>query len=161
MTLNNKILGLELWVWIIIIGLILYYTKNYENFASDTSPGTSPSMVKEKFRVFNFNTSWCGYSKQFQPEWDKLSTMLNTSVTDKYDENIRKILKDSVEIIDIKCDKDENKKMCDKYDVPGYPYILVENVNSGEKFPYNNERTASAIYNFLINNIYSYIKYKS
>ena len=52
-----------LWIIIVIIGFVLY---------NNSYP------IKEEFnennkviiKVFNFNTSWCGWSKKFQSEWD-------------------------------------------------------------------------------------------
>jgi thiol-disulfide isomerase/thioredoxin len=189
MYLNNKILGIKLWVWI-IVGIVIIYllTNNKETFDNDntysnndntayindnTAPNdnnisnndTSNSTIKmsksdsveskQKFKVFNFNTSWCGWSKRFQPEWDALVEMINTKSTD--DENIRKVLRDNVSFLDVKCDNNENIVLCNKYDIPGYPHVIIENINNGEQFVYNNERTATEMYKFLVNNLYTYI----
>jgi hypothetical protein len=157
MFLRNKYFGIELWVFI-LIGIIVYAINNTkENFAEQTveinKTENDKIEPKQKFKFFNFNTSWCGWSKRFQPEWDNLVNKINTDNSD-----ISKTIKDTVEFLDVKCDKNENIELCNRYDIPGYPFVLIENVNSGEKFVYNNERTADEMYKFLVNNIYSYVK---
>jgi hypothetical protein len=161
MFLKNKILGLELWIWILIGIIIVLLKNNKESFAEENNTEkidinkTENVKIepKQKFKFFNFNTSWCGWSKRFQPEWDNLVNKVNTDNTE-----MSKTIKDTVEFLDVKCDKNENIELCNKYDIPGYPFVLIENVNSGEKFVYNNERTADEMYKFLVNNIYNYVK---
>jgi thiol-disulfide isomerase/thioredoxin len=91
-------------------------------------------IIKSKIKVFNFNTSWCGWSKRLQPEWDKFNEFI------KLDPKLAHI-----EVYDIKCDDDKNNSMCESYKVPGYPYIVIE-VN-GKRTHYNGERTAKGLIN--------------
>jgi thiol-disulfide isomerase/thioredoxin len=79
--------------------------------------------------VYNFNTKWCGYSVKFQPEWNKFYNSLRES--------------DGIRAIDVKCDKPENEELCNKYDVPGYPHIVIN--NKGKIEPYEGPREANAI----------------
>lgn len=120
--LNKIILGAPLWLW--VIGFIVIYMllnkKDTEKFTQNN-----------KTKVFNFNTLWCGWSKKFQPEWDKFSESIKNNP--------------NIEAIDVKCDNPDNEQMCKDYDVPGFPYIIIEKNNV--KTPYNGPRTAEAILN--------------
>jgi protein disulfide-isomerase A6 len=81
-------------------------------------------------KIYNFNTSWCGYSLRFQPVWDEFASKNNGNV----------------EIIDVKCDNDSNKDLCNKYDIPGFPSVLK--VNSNKITLYNGPRTVEGLINF-------------
>jgi thioredoxin domain-containing protein 5 len=96
-------------------------------------PHQKPNEGKTK--IFNFNTSWCGYSVRFQPIWDQFSNQVNDP---------------SVEVLDVKCDSDENAELCKKYDVPGYPSVLKVNP-SGEVINYNGPRTVEGLLDFIKN----------
>jgi hypothetical protein len=88
-----------------------------------------------KTRIFNFNTSWCGYSVRFQPIWNQF--------TDK-------VVDPNVEVLDVKCDLDENSELCKKYDVPGYPSILKV-TPSGKIVNYDGPRTVDGLLDFVKN----------
>ena len=88
-----------------------------------------------KTKIFNFNTSWCGYSVRFQPIWDQFSNQVNDP---------------SVEVLDVKCDNDENTELCKKYDVPGYPSVLKVKP-SGEVINYDGPRTVEGLLDFIKN----------
>ena len=127
--------NIYLWIIIVIIGFILY---------NNTYQITEKFNENEKviIKVFNFNTSWCGWSKKLQPEWDKFRQLI-------IDNNLNHI-----EVYDIKCDNDSNSQLCKEYNVPGYPYIVIEKMtntnNQSERIIYDQDRTAD--------NLLSYIK---
>jgi thiol-disulfide isomerase/thioredoxin len=141
--LSQKILGLPILVWgIILIGVVYVYmaqNKKSEKFAETESSDKTSDKTNEKtkLKVMNFNTNWCGWSKRFQPEWDKFSEMV------KNDPKLSQ-----VEAVDVKCDKTENESMCEQYQVPGYPYVVIE--KDGKQVPYNGERTAEALANIVM-----------
>jgi thiol-disulfide isomerase/thioredoxin len=136
--LNNKYLGLPVWVWILIAGFLVYNNRDSLNLSKNTCDQNQKKESEEftesqnTIKVFNFNTEWCGWSKRFQPEWNKLSEMVAADPTLSH-----------IQAIDVKCDEDENKQMCEDYKVPGFPYVVVEKNNV--QTPYNGERTADAI----------------
>ena len=123
--LNKIILGAPLWLW--VIGFIVIYmllnNKDIEKFTQNN-----------KTKVFNFNTLWCGWSKKFQPEWDKFSESVKNNP--------------NIETIDVKCDNPDNEQMCKDYNVPGFPYVIIEKDNV--KTPYEGPRTAEAMLNNII-----------
>lgn len=83
--------------------------------------------------VYNFNTEWCGFSKMFQPVWNTFSNSLKES--------------DNVVAIDVKCDNDSNAELCSRYNIEGYPTVLV--VNESEVEMYNGPRTVEGLKTFL------------
>lgn len=144
--LKEKVLGIPVWVLIILTLLI----GNYLYCSNDEQPKvTNDNKIvveernkksKEKFsdtpkkiKVFNFNTSWCGWSKRFQPEWEQF-TQLTSNET-------------NIEAIDVKCDDKSNESMCNDYNVPGFPYVIIDDGKT--KTPYNGERTAKSMLSFI------------
>jgi thiol-disulfide isomerase/thioredoxin len=82
--------------------------------------------------IYNFNTSWCGYSVRFQPIWDKFTENNKNS---------------DIKIIDVKCDNSENDDLCNKYSIEGYPTILK--VKQNVITPFNGSRTLEGLQEFL------------
>lgn len=84
--------------------------------------------------IYNFNTSWCGYSVNFQPIWNEFMEKNN-------DNNIK--------IIDVKCDNPENESLCNRYPVEGFPTVLK--VKNNVITPYNGPRTLEGLQDFMLN----------
>jgi len=83
--------------------------------------------------IYNFNTAWCGYSVRFQSIWDEFSKIVaNTNVN----------------AIDVKCEKPENKELCGKYKVPGYPSVVLV-TSDDEVVNYEGPRTVEALLAFV------------
>lgn len=142
--LNQKCFCLPLWVWLVAIGIVVYYYCYSSKNKLQPKPKAKEEK-KEKFanvnnsrmKMLNFNTKWCGWSVRFQPEWDNFTK----AVKDNSELNSR------VEVIDVKCDDPANERMCEEYQVPGYPYVIVE--KDGNRTPYEGERTAQALLSFV------------
>ena len=79
---------------------------------------------EKSIKVYNFNTSWCGWSKKFQPEWDLFMSKINSDP----------ILNNLVEVKDIKCDNDDNKQLCIDNEVYGYPTVIINVDGKGTKY---------------------------
>ena len=123
-----------LWIIIVIIGFILY---------NNSYPITEQFKENDKMiiKVFNFNTEWCGWSKNFQSEWDLFTKLI-------IDNKLNHII-----AYDVKCDNNSNSNMCKEYDVPGYPYIVIEKMTNAESKPeriiYDQERTADSLLSYI------------
>lgn len=125
--LKTKILNITIlnWLLIILIIFISFFRKDKEEFSSteeSTCKAKKPS--NSKIKVYNFNTLWCGYSRQFQPIFDDFKS---------------KNKSDNVEIIDVKCDNENNLELCKKYPIPGYPTVLF--VEGDRVVEYQGNRT--------------------
>ena len=143
--------------WLLLIGLLVLicffnYTNNFtscsntkdilnsENKISNLTTKdilNSENKTSKLIKVYNFNTSWCGYSVRFHPEWKK------------FEEEIKSINNLSIQAFDIKCDNINNKQMCNDYEIPGFPTIIIE--KDGKRINYNGLRTAEAIIDTIQN----------
>lgn len=142
---EEKYFGLPLWVWLVVVGIIVFSCYQTMNAVEVPKPkaetkekfaDVSKDKSKSKIKVFNFNTAWCGWSRKFQPEWDEFSSRV------KSDPKLA-----HVEALDVKCDDSANETMCEKYQVPGYPFVVVE--IDGKRTQYNGERTADALVQYV------------
>jgi len=128
-SLETNFYGLSGRNWIILICLVVVYflfVNCKEGFTN--SENEKSNLIK----VYNFNTSWCGYSVRFQPEWDKFQKEINTN---------NKL--SNIQAYDIKCDNSNNKQMCSDYNVDGFPTVIIEKDN--KKIKYTGERTSETI----------------
>ena len=94
-----------------------------------TFEGLRSIITNTKIKIYNFNTSWCGYSVQFQPVWNTFYNSIK--------------INDNVEAFDIKCDDNKNKELCTKYNIEGYPTIIIDNGTNITK--YNGPRTLEGL----------------
>ena len=164
---NQIYLGLPLWVWIIVIAIVTFSvyqtTCNKTTCNKNVAKPETTREIKEKFadtqipqnlqnkpivKIFNFNTTWCGWSVKFQPEWDDFA---------KYVAVPSNVLS-HVKAYDIKGDDEFKNKVTGDlqktngelekaYEVPGYPYIIIE-VN-GSRISYKGDRTKDALVSFI------------
>ena len=90
---------------------------HHDHAHPDTIQSTESNQIdsNDSVKIYNFNTNWCGHSRNFQGEWSKLMDLVNT---------------DEQQIaFDVKCDDKENlasQHLCEKYrdHVPGFPSVL-------------------------------------
>jgi len=135
--INFEFLNIKLWVWVLIVVSIVAINLYMINPKSSQIE-TMDSGAKIKF--MNFNTRWCGYSKQFQPEWDAFHLALKNH--------------NDIQVLDVKCDDKDNEKICETSGIAGFPTVIID-VN-GTKIPYEGERTKVALieeYNRIKKNI--------
>jgi len=90
-----------------------------------------------QFTMVKFYAPWCGHCKKLKPDWDKLGAKWNKPGTNAL-------------IVDVDCTTDENKDLCSKYGVSGYPTLKYFGPNfakDGE--PYEDERDLKALNKFV------------
>jgi len=102
---NMDLLVLIFWIFLIFLFLNELFKKDNDTFKNI-------SIIK----IYNFNTTWCGHSKAFQPVWDNFVSSLDVS--------------DNIKAYDIKCDNDSNNKLIEKYRITGFPTVIIDNGNS-------------------------------
>ncbi|XP_047341346.1 protein disulfide-isomerase like 2-2-like [Impatiens glandulifera] len=88
-------------------------------------------VIKSKdIWIVEFFAPWCGHCKNLAPEWKKAA----------------KNLKGKVKLGHVDCDAD--KSLMSRFDVKGFPTILVFGADKGSPSTYEGARTASAIESF-------------
>ena len=112
---------------IVLVLLRVYIGKSFEGFED----GASKSVVICK-------AEWCGHCKKAAPEFSKLLGASPITLKDGS--------KATVKILDESKDKAE----ISKYNVKGYPTILV--VDGGQVTEYPGPRTADGVLDFLNSN---------
>lgn len=100
---------------------------NFTNFNME-------EQSKDTIDVFNLNTSWCGWSVKFQPEWDKFTEMVKD--------------KPNINAVDVKCDQKENEEVCQRMNVPGFPSVVIIK-NGKDRIDYSGAREATEILKFV------------
>jgi protein disulfide-isomerase A6 len=111
---------------ILIVLLGFLNNRRYEGFED-----VSKSVVICK-------ADWCGHCKKAAPEFQKLVSASPITLKDGSKVNV-KIL-----------DADKDKSEISKYNVKGYPTVLI--VDGGQTTEYPGERTASGIIEFMNSN---------
>jgi len=118
--MNNKI------IFLIIIMFLIHLINPIEKMTQSKYKG-------KKVIIYNFNTSWCYYSKILMPVWKKLEKHYKNN---KY-----------VKVIDVKCEEKQNKKICKKYKIKSYPTIIK--VKDGKKIMFKGNRTVKDLIKFI------------
>jgi len=117
-SLNDRIYSLPVYSWllialVVVVFLITTYSQSSDSFEGFESKGASSDA--EKVKVYNFNTSWCGWSVRFQPEWKKFENEIKSKGDLSH-----------VQAYDVKCDNPANDFLCKEYEVAGFPTVIIE-----------------------------------
>jgi thiol-disulfide isomerase/thioredoxin len=113
-----------IYLLVIIILFLLYYIF------------IKKGVIKKKIKLINFNSSWCHWSKKIKPILEELKN--------DFDFNY-------IDIIDIKCDLNINKNICEKYNIYEYPTLKL--INNNKIIDYLGEIDLHEIKLFIKNNI--------
>jgi len=131
--LNDRVYSLPVYSWILIalvilVFLITTFSSSGANSKSTNSENFEENSSKEnKIKVYNFNTSWCGWSVRFQPEWKKFENDIKSKGDLSH-----------VEAHDVKCDNPENDFLCKEFEVAGFPTVIIE--TKGQRGVYKGPR---------------------
>jgi thiol-disulfide isomerase/thioredoxin len=129
--LKDRVYNLPVYSWLLIalvFGVFLITTFSSSSPSSESFAGTTSKKNDDsKIKVYNFNTSWCGWSTRFQPEWKKFENEIN-----------KKGDLSHVEAHDIKCDNPANDYLCKEYEVAGFPTVIIE--TAGKRGVYKGPR---------------------
>ena len=114
---NMIIIVLGVIVLILFVQKIFNYNNSDNNFVDFDNVSKTPKFV-------NFNTTWCYWSKKLQPTWKNLEDEMNGK---------------DIEILDIKCDLEQNKDLCERYGIEGYPSIKL--IQGNKIYTYDGDRS--------------------
>jgi protein disulfide-isomerase-like protein len=107
--------------------LVLFLVHRYflkEGFESKS--GDLEEDIADGKKVVLFYADWCGHCKEFKPVWDETAKEVN---------------KDEKKMIKVNCGEGtiEDKKIMEKYQVDGYPTIII--FEDGKPKKYDGKRT--------------------
>lgn len=128
--LKNKNLKMVLYLLCIAAIIYLLYTLNKtEGF--ELAPAEFDEKLNDGKKLVLIYADWCGHCKKIKPTWDKVSEQVNKE--------------DELKMVKINCGEGtpEQKKLMSKYDVDGYPTILI--IDNGKATPYDGDRTEDAL----------------
>lgn len=121
-------------VIVVIAFLYWFFTNmNQNNAPNSESFGSLHANNSKKYKIILYYTNWCGYSKIFLPEWEKLEKYAS-------EQNINNL---TIEKLD--CDKEGNK--CKN--INGYPTVIIYDDMGGSKTMDNYPRTLNGIIKFI------------
>ncbi|KAI3440912.1 Protein disulfide-isomerase [Psidium guajava] len=116
--------------------------KSTEGSSEKSEPSVSVALTSSNFDelvlkskelwVVEFFAPWCGHCKKLAPEWKKAANNL----------------KGKVKLGHVDCDAE--KSLMSRYNVQGFPTILVFGSDKDSPIPYEGARTASAIESFAL-----------
>ena len=106
-----------------------YVNNSVSNYVSNED------NTKNETKLALYYTNWCGYSRQFFPEWEKIQ---NSD------------LKNNITLISYDCDK---TKQCNTDNVNGFPSLILHKNGQKITFPDNLERNATNVINFVKNQL--------
>lgn len=119
-----------------VIVLVLFVRKIFKTGSSNTI--SDFDNVSDTPKFVNFNASWCYWSKKLNPTWENLKDDMSNK---------------NIEILDIKCDMEENKDLCERYGIDGYPSIRL--IQGNKIYSYDGDRSLDDMKDF-INEFVSY-----
>ncbi|GER48232.1 protein disulfide isomerase family [Striga asiatica] len=116
--------------------------KSTEGSSKKSEPSASVELNSRNFDelvlkskdlwVVEFFAPWCGHCKKLAPEWKKAANSL----------------KGQVKLGHVDCDAE--KSLMSRFNVQGFPTILVFGADKDSPFPYEGARSASAIESFAL-----------
>jgi len=117
---------------VVVLSLIYYYiyvdnmtlgsiksALHIENFTQEDIDVSNDEVV-----LALFYADWCPHCVKFKPAWDEMSSKVSSGSTKT---------KSGKKVKMVKVNADENKALCNKYGVDGYPSIKIITMNGGKK----------------------------
>ena len=146
---NLGLTTIPLWVILVLIIIVIImlcklgiFNNMFESIKKMTGGAENENKINTTIKLYNFNTSWCGHSVDFQPIWDKFSRETNIIA--------------NLEALDVKCDNEDGDEICNEYKVNAFPTIILEKYDEkGEpiRITYTGERTLEALNDFRNANV--------
>jgi thiol:disulfide interchange protein len=124
-------------VLLLIVVLVLYFYFKYSKEGFECKPDELESMIHtSEPTLVLFYADWCGHCTKLKPTWDETAAQANADKT--------RMIK-----IDVGGKTSEQKEIMDRYQIDGFPTILV--FQNGNPTPYQGARTVDAFLNALGN----------
>jgi hypothetical protein len=133
---------------ILVVLYIFHIMKNKnQNVTNDCKCDIKPEIKHEinnektqSNTLTLYYTNWCGYSKQFLPDWKKIKEKINSGELGK-----------NITTAEYECS--EKKEICEKNKIHGYPSIILHKTDgTAVNFPDDQPRNFEAIIQFTKKN---------
>lgn len=96
--------------------------------------GNFESIIADNnLALVKFYAPWCGHCKRMAPEFNIAATEL----------------KGTAALVDVDCTTDENRELCGKYDVQGYPTLKIFRKEAGGAESYEGPRDATGMIKYM------------
>lgn len=110
------------------------------------SLGASKRVVEEErfvqgvdsSTIYFFRANWCGHCQRFKPTWDKFVDRCTTSEEHH-----------NIELVELDVDKEDSKPLMRKYNVSGFPTVILVNNKTHEFKRFQDDRTEEALMRFV------------
>jgi len=137
--MNSQIFQHFRWYHILFIGLIfvilfIWYKNSHNNKSAIPEQFEETPKSNTGNEIVLYYTSWCGYSRQFLPEWQKF---------EEYAKNNLKNLK----VTTIACESG-NENLCTQKGIEGFPTVVLYPKN-GTEITFDKERKMEKIIDFV------------
>ena len=118
---------------IVVLSIVIYMRRQSrvvleENFVEGIRENT----------MYFFRANWCGHCQKFKPIWDKF---VDNCASDEEHQ--------TTDIVELDVDQSDSKPLLEKYQVTGFPTIIMVNNATQEKRVFQDERTEEALHRFL------------
>ena len=115
-------------IFLLAVLLVLYLL--YINFLKEgfeSKPAELDEQIASGKKVVLFYADWCGHCKKIKPVWDEAAKEVN---------------KDEKKMIKVNCGEGtkEEKAIMDKYDIDGYPTIIIFQDGKPSKYEGNRNK---------------------
>ena len=128
LTKKKMLIVLGIVLVLLLCGGGLYYWKYMRQ-----AEGYQAKTDKPSFKLYY--ADWCGWSKKFLPEWDKL---VEDSITDK------------VELVKYECTEEDNKQICEDAKIQGFPSMkYYKDSSDATGVEYDGGRTSEEIVTWI------------
>lgn len=125
---NYRVLAISA-ISLTMVLVIFLLVKKYKSKKESFDPN-------EQKTVMFFKASWCGHCTRFKPVWDSVVSECNS--TDKYS---------NVDFLELDVDEEETKPYMEKYQVRGFPHVVLTNGDTEHIFTGN--RTKDELISFI------------
>ena len=107
----------------------MYFINNY-----NSKPHSDlEEFTQNKPELILFYTEWCGYSRDFLPEWEKLNSEIKKQ-------------KINIKLTKIRCEGGD-ANLCTDKGVNGYPTLIL--YKNDEEFAYDGDRVTDKVIKFI------------
>ena len=148
-TLKNKITSqvsakqftIVMLISLLLIGVAIYFYKSYlkKKLNKDYVPNKEfvpgPREDLSVATLYFFYTDWCPHCKTARPEWDAFKEEIGDSV----------IKSKKIKFVEVDCEK--NGKEAEKFNVEGYPTIIL--VIGNKVIEYDAKTSKESLHQFL------------